>query len=107
MLEKDRIVVSFDAAGDIRGLVTVTIDRDAKGALSGEWAVDALLRLIPNVGTPPEARINGDRHRDGEGSARHERTQITQCTFLGAWPGPGPPCACSRVRNSTIAASRR
>jgi hypothetical protein len=37
MMEKDRIVASFDATGDIRGMVTVWIDRDAKGALTGEW----------------------------------------------------------------------
>lgn len=36
-LEKDRIVASFEASGDIRGMVTVRIDRDAKGALTGEW----------------------------------------------------------------------
>src|SRR5512132_2387716 len=37
MLEQDRIVASFEASGDVRGLVTVRIDRDAKGALTGEW----------------------------------------------------------------------
>jgi hypothetical protein len=39
MLEKGRIVASFDAGGDIRGMVTVTIDRDEKGAVSGEWVL--------------------------------------------------------------------
>ena len=37
MLDKDRIVASFEASGDIRGLVTVRIDRDVKGAVKGEW----------------------------------------------------------------------
>jgi hypothetical protein len=39
MLEKGRIVASFEASGDARGLVTVTIDRDGKGGLSGEWVL--------------------------------------------------------------------
>lgn len=39
ILEGGRIVASFDAGGDIRGMVTVTIDRDAQGALSGEWVL--------------------------------------------------------------------
>ncbi len=39
MLDKGRIVASFEARGDVRGLVTVTIDRDAKGSLGGEWVL--------------------------------------------------------------------
>jgi hypothetical protein len=39
MLDKGRIVASFEARGDVRGMVTVTLDRDAKGALAGEWVL--------------------------------------------------------------------
>jgi hypothetical protein len=39
MLDKGRIVASFEARGDVRGMVTVTIDRDAKGSLAGEWVL--------------------------------------------------------------------
>ena len=39
MLDKGRIVASFEARGDVRGMVTVTIDRDAKGSLGGEWVL--------------------------------------------------------------------
>ena len=55
MLEKDRIVASFDAAGDIRGLLTVTIDRDTKGALTGEWVlVSRYTRDLTPEGEPDE-----------------------------------------------------
>lgn len=37
ILEDGQIVASFDAGGDVRGMLTVDIDRDAKGALTGEW----------------------------------------------------------------------
>lgn len=58
MIEKDRIVVSFDAAGDIRGLVTVTIDRDARGALSGEWVlVSRYLRDLTPEGEPDDRAV--------------------------------------------------
>jgi hypothetical protein len=39
MMEKDRIVASFDATGDVRGLLTATIERGADGALSGQWVL--------------------------------------------------------------------
>jgi hypothetical protein len=39
MLDKGRIVASFEARGDVRGMVTVTLDRDAKGSLAGEWVL--------------------------------------------------------------------
>lgn len=57
MLEQDRIVVSFEASGHVRGLVTVTIDRDAKGALTGEWVlVSRYLRdLTPEGDVDPLA----------------------------------------------------
>ena len=67
MLEKDRIVVSFDAAGDIRGLVTVTIDRDAKGALSGEWVlVSRYLRDLTPEGEPDALAIENRAALPGE-----------------------------------------
>lgn len=37
MIGEDRIVASFDAQGDVRGMFTAWISRDAKGALTGEW----------------------------------------------------------------------
>jgi hypothetical protein len=37
MLEKGRIVASFDASGGVRGMMTVWINRDEKGALTGDW----------------------------------------------------------------------
>jgi hypothetical protein len=55
MLENDRIVVSFDAAGDIRGLFTATIDRGANGALKGEWVlVSRYSRDLTPEGEPDE-----------------------------------------------------
>lgn len=39
MIGTDRIVASFDATGDIRGLLTATINRGAAGTLSGEWVL--------------------------------------------------------------------
>jgi hypothetical protein len=39
MIGNNRIVASFNATGDIGGLLTATIDRDATGALKGEWAL--------------------------------------------------------------------
>lgn len=67
MLEKDRIVVSFDAAGDIRGLVTVTIDRDAKGGLSGEWVlVSRYLRDLTPEGEPDALAIENRAALPGE-----------------------------------------
>ena len=39
MLDTGRIVASFEARGDVRGLVTVTLDRDAKGSIGGEWVL--------------------------------------------------------------------
>ena len=61
MIEKDRIVASFDATGDIRGLFTATIDRDEKGALSGEWVlVSQYLRDLTPEGEVDE-RANDER----------------------------------------------
>jgi hypothetical protein len=67
MLEKDRIVVSFDAAGDIRGLVTVTIDRGADGALSGEWVlVSRYLRDLTAEGSPDDLAVENRAALPGE-----------------------------------------
>jgi hypothetical protein len=67
MLEKGRIVVSFDAAGDIRGLVTVTIDRDAGGALKGEWVlVSRYLQDLTPEGEPDERAIENRAALPGE-----------------------------------------
>jgi hypothetical protein len=75
MLEKDRIVASFDASGDVRGLVTVWIDRDAKGGLTGDWfLVSRYLRdldadgqvsdaLVIERGMLPGSELHG-RHRE-------------------------------------------
>jgi hypothetical protein len=53
MMGTDRIVASFEAAGDIRGLFTATIDRDASGALRGEWVlVSRYLRDVTPDGQP-------------------------------------------------------
>ena len=55
MLEKGRIVASFDAGGDIKGLLTVTIDRDAQGALTGEWVlVSRYLQDVTPEGEPDD-----------------------------------------------------
>lgn len=56
MLEKDRIVASFDAGGDVRGMLTVTIDRDAKGTLTGEWVlVNRFVRELNAQGQPDDS----------------------------------------------------
>ena len=61
MIGKGRIVASFDATGDIRGLLTATIDRDAEGALSGEWVlVSRYLRDLTPEGEVDE-RANDER----------------------------------------------
>jgi hypothetical protein len=58
MLPNNRIVVSFDATGDIIGLLSVTIDRDAKGTPSGEWVlVSRYLRDLTPEGEPDEGAV--------------------------------------------------
>ena len=53
VLDTGRIVVSFDAAGDIRGIGTLLIDRDASGTLRGEWVlVSRFLRDLTPDGQP-------------------------------------------------------
>src|SRR5437867_2072969 len=42
-----RVVVSMEASGDLRGLLTLTIDRDNNGHLSGEWAL--VVRYVQDV----------------------------------------------------------
>lgn len=50
---EDRIVASFDATGDVRGLFTATITRGADGALRGEWVlVSRYLRDLTPEGQP-------------------------------------------------------
>jgi hypothetical protein len=67
MIAKDRIVASFDATGDIRGLFTATIDRDDKGALSGEWVlVSRYLRDLTPEGEPDELAIDRRAALPGE-----------------------------------------
>ena len=53
MIADDHIVASFEATGDIRGLFTATIGRDASGALRGEWVlVSRYLRDVTPDGQP-------------------------------------------------------
>jgi hypothetical protein len=57
MIEKDRVVASFEASGAIRGLFTVTIDRGADGALGGEWVLVSryLIDVTPDGQPDPMA----------------------------------------------------
>ncbi len=72
MIGKDRIVASFDATGDIRGLFTATIDRDDKGALSGEWVL--VSRYMQDL--TPEGEVDelaSDRRAALPGEELHRR----------------------------------
>ncbi len=71
MLDNDRIVASFDATGDIRGLLTATIDRDANGALKGEWVlVSRYLRDLTPEGQVDDLAVDSRAALPGCGAAR-------------------------------------
>jgi hypothetical protein len=74
MIGKDRIVASFDATGDIRGLLTANIHRDEKGGLSGEWVlVSRYLRDLTPEGEVDEQAIDNRAALPGwELHARHK-----------------------------------
>ena len=74
VIEKDRVVASFDATGDIRGLLTAMIDRDANGALSGHWVlVSRYLRDLTPEGEVDDRAIETRAALPGwELHARHK-----------------------------------
>lgn len=74
MIERDRIVASFNAAGDIRGLFTATIVRGADGALRGEWVlVSRYLRDLTPEGEVDDRAIENRATLPGwELHARHK-----------------------------------
>jgi hypothetical protein len=62
-LEGTRVAVSFLASGDIRGLVSFTMD--TAGTPSGDWALVSRYHLdLPDAGAP--------EGEGGEGATRHE-----------------------------------
>ena len=75
MVGDDRVVASFEAAGEIRGLFTAWISRDAKGALTGDWFLVSRYAVDLNAdgevddslaierGTLPGAELHA-RHRE-------------------------------------------
>lgn len=74
MLEKDRVVASFEASGAIRGLFTVTIDRGADGALGGEWVLVSryLIDVTPDGRPDPMAADERAALPGWELHARHK-----------------------------------
>jgi hypothetical protein len=67
MLERGRIVASFDATGDIKGMLTVTIDRGVGAALGGEWVlVSRYLRDLTPEGEPDEQAVERRAALPGE-----------------------------------------
>lgn len=74
MIAEDRIVASFEASGDIRGLFTATIGVGAGGALGGEWVlVSRYLRDVTPDGQPDPMAIDERAALPGwELHARHK-----------------------------------
>lgn len=74
MIQGDRIVASFNASGDVRGIFTATIDRDASGALRGEWVlVSRYLRDLTPEGQPDTLALLADERASLPGQELHTR----------------------------------
>jgi hypothetical protein len=60
-VEKERIVASFVASGDIRGLFTADIERGADGAVRGEWALVSRYLIDVTPEGEPDLRAQDER----------------------------------------------
>ena len=75
-LDGGRLAVSLVGAGDIRGLVSFTIEPDAEGALSGQWALVSRYHL--DLGDPGTPEGDHDLHPEHpEAFVIHERGTLS------------------------------
>jgi hypothetical protein len=84
-LDGNRVAVSFLASGDIRGLVSFTMD--TTGTPLGDWALVSRYHLdLPNVGVPGEEGGEGARHpgHERELFEIHERGSLSGRVTGGA-----------------------
>jgi len=73
-LPDGRIVVSFHATGDVRGLLTLTLARAADGQIGGEWVlVSRFLQDLDPDGIPLEDPNAGDHSEAGTDSGEPQQ----------------------------------
>ena len=79
VVDENRVAVSFLASGDIRGLVSFTMD--TTGTPFGDWALVSRYHLdLDSVGTPEEGAGEGAARRPGHEQERfeiHERGSLS------------------------------
>lgn len=68
LLDDGRVVVSMDAAGDLPGVISFSLQPDGAGGYTGTWAfmVAAADNSDPATGVEPPAHAEDAPHADGE-----------------------------------------
>jgi hypothetical protein len=76
VLDNGNVVVSLDAVGDLRGVMTLTLQPMADASYAGTWAftVTHADTTDPETGLEPEPHTDaeGESHEHAEGDSAHE-----------------------------------
>ncbi len=99
VLEDGRVVVSFAAAGDLRGLLTLTLTPAGDGSYDGQWAI-----MVTHADTTdPETGLEPEIEEHVEGEPEHHHQDFLTIVHRGALAGSVSGAVVTFAGDGTVA----